>query len=342
MDSEDVTPAEEKIISTHQEAEYGDAPVAQKIVDWRKWLLRSERIAKGIRTWALTLILLILAVAFINLIIREINDKSYHVQTFRVPEDLARDGYDGITVAYQLLDEVNEMIRYGNHTRSLKTVEAYNQSADRTQLQVEVAGVGISPETITTYFKQALGVNTHSINGEIVKKTNSLKLFIRISGQEPETIDQLIDSLDIHAALEKLMRRGAQVVLKKNNPLLLGLYYTEKGNNELAIESFRYAIHQQPAQASNAYAWWGEALFRAYDDTTVAMPKVRKALALDPKSATAYAVMASRGEFSKESREKFFRKSLSFDSSWVTTWDGLANLLSGNKDREEEAGQLHA
>src|SRR5258706_2246287 len=146
-----------------------------------------KRLAKSVRTWAVNLIIVFFAIVLLKILIQEVYDRGYHIQAIRVPQEFELNGYDGVTAAYMILDDVNKMIAVGNRNRNTSEVEEYKQSSERNQLQVEVAGIGISPETISAYIKQAIGIKSKSISGEIVKQGNTLKLFLRISGSPTET-----------------------------------------------------------------------------------------------------------------------------------------------------------
>ncbi len=243
-----------------------------KVPPWKISIRKLNQVATGIRSWTVTLIVILIASALIKLIIQQLNDKSYHIKAFRMPEDFVKKGYDGVTVAYQLLDKVNEMIAKGNESRTVKEIEEYNNSADKTDLQVEiVGGAALSLDNISGYLRQALGIKEHSISGEITKEEERLKLVLRMSGEKAQVIYEPIGKDEV-TALKNLMHEGSANILKMNNPFLLSLYYmptneTDNVRFTKCISALRYSLRRAPKQAANAYTAWGLAIFQILGDT---------------------------------------------------------------------------
>ncbi len=337
---EDTAPATDRQAPAQaEEAPITESASPKQKVDLRSWWRLSERVSNTIRTWTFTILILFFAGVLIRLIVQEVNDKGYRIQAFRMPEEFAKDGYDGVTTAYLLLDRVNHIIAVGNDTRSIKEVEEYQQSADHIQVQVEVSGVGISPDAIASYINQAMRIKSKSIGGEIVTQGDTLKCFLRISGYPTETLIQVIDKAGANSAVERLIQKSAESVIKRNNPLLLALFYAPEDDayKDKAIEALRYAIQHRPDQAAHAYARWAHLIYWTFWDTTAAMIKVRKALEIDPTNAIAYRVWAHTKARSPEG-EKLLRKSLSLDSTSIFTWNDLGvYYISHRPSRDEEA-----
>lgn len=318
--------------------------LAQEAETKKKSPWQFSKIDDHIRSWVFTALILFFSVILIRLIVKEINDDSYHIQAFRMPESLEKDGYDGVTSAYLLMDRVNHMIAIANKTRSIKDLGEYNQSAEKTELHVEISGIGLSPEIISLYIKQALGIKSKTIGGEVVRVNGKgLCMYLRISPGTTEEIYQKIDSSGEVVAYNKLIQKAAEKVLIKNNPLLLGLYFLEErwsdGITADAVDAFREATLQDKSKAADAYAWWAEFLYRtSNNDTTEAMPKIRKALAMDSLNKTATCNLGGMEVFPYEHQIKLLRKAVKLDPTWVTAWNDLgATLLYHDyiKNKEE-------
>lgn len=310
----------------------------ERLRTYLKNILLSKRLPALIRNWTFTLSVVILLIVLIKLIFADIKDESYRIQAFRMPQDFVADGYDGTTTAYVLLDRVNDIIGEGNHTRSVTTIEKYNQNFEQSEVKLEVSGIGISPEAISSYFKKVLGIQTNNISGEFVRENTSLKLFLRITGKPTQTIEEPMDSVGRYRAFKKLIQRGAESILKMNNPTLLGLYYGSNGDYEQAFESFRFAIQRNPKMAANIYAWWGENLYHRDNDTTYAMPKIRKALSIDPNNAAAYNIWGNMGgHFKYEEQIEVLKKATELDPNCVACWNDLGATLDYKMENEAEA-----
>jgi tetratricopeptide (TPR) repeat protein len=296
----------------------------------RKNKLTLARLAKSIRVWALNFIVVFLVVVLLKVVIQEIYNKGYHIRALRVPQEVELSGYDGVTASYMMLDDVNRMISIGNRNRNTKDVEEYKQSAERNQLQVEVAGVGISPETISSYIKQAIGIKSKSIGGEIVRQGNTLKFFLRIGGWPMETFTQKIDSAGVASAVEKIIQQGAESVLKRSYPLLLGYYYFTM-IDEKAIDAFHYTIQSQPDQAADAYAMLAAytCFYISNRDSTSAMPLIRKSLTIDPLNSTAYGAWGIIEDLAGNSAksEELLRKAVQLDPTNISSRENLGVKL---------------
>ncbi len=302
-----------------------------------KKIAGNTQLAHAIRNWLLTLVAFVLLIVLARLIIIEISDKSYRIQAFRMPLEFVEAGYDGVSTAYLLQDKVNQIIREGNFTRSVREVEKYNQSSEHEDVKVEVSGIGVSPEAIAHYFKKFLGIKTRTISGDIILKDKVLQLFLRITGEPTQVLTASIDSAGRYAAFDKLIQKGGEAVLKVNNPIVLALYYGDN-NNDDAIEAFRVATQRNPSMAASIYAWWGEFLYWRDSDTTHAMKKIRQALRIDPANAAAYNIWGNMaGHFSDEEQEKYLRKAIELDPGCVACWNDLGAFLANVKGKDADA-----
>jgi len=325
---DDQYPEQEQIPEVEKEGQQQLPPT--KIKQKNPW--RFSKIDDHIRSWLFTALILFFSFILVRLIVQEITDDSFHIQAFRVPENLVKVGYDGVTSAYMLMDKVNHIIEIGNQTRSIKDLGAYNQSAEKTELNVEISGIGLSPEIISLYIKQALGIKSKTIGGEVIRSSEGLVMMLRMGPGPAEEIYEKIDTEGEVVAYNKLFQQAAQRILMKNNPLVLGLYFRREswmeGKNGDAISAFRQATLQNRSEAADAYAWWAEKLYNTSDrDTSLAMPKIRKALAIDSLNKTAINIWGCMNAFPFEQRIKLLRKAVKIDPTWVTAWNDLGAAL---------------
>jgi tetratricopeptide (TPR) repeat protein len=296
-----------------------------------------KRLASLIRTWIFTIVIALLLIILVRLVIIEINDKSYRIQSFRFPEGFNEKGYNSTTIAYRLLDKINGIIKQGNYSRSVKDIQEYIQTAEQAEIKVEISGIGVSPEVIAIFIKKALGIKSNTIGGDIVIDNKTMKLFLRIADSPTRVLNQEIDSAGISVALEKIILKAAEEVVMKDNPLLMGFYYNSE-QDEKAVDAFRQAILRNPKQAATIYAYWAEYLSDSKRDTAQAMIKVRKALSIEPNNPVAQNMLGYIGDnFTLEERERYLRKSIAIDSTLIATWFDLGAALSLSPERENEA-----
>jgi len=161
-----------------------------------------------------------------------------------------------------------------------------------------------------------------------------LKLFLRISDRPIKVLTQNIDGTDTATAFELLIKKGAEEVLKQNNPTLLGLYYSNTSNDK-TDETFRFAMQRQPNQASNIYAWLANFRYENDRDSTVAMTLVRRSLAINPRNANAYRVWGVIYSEDKEKSIQLFRKAIALDPTNTYALDNLGTILYWEKRYDE-------
>lgn len=293
-----------------------------------------------------SIILLFLFV--VTYLYKEFNDKSYHIQEFQVPQYISEMGYSGNVVANKLQNRVIEFVEMANRTWSQKELEEYSQSTDRTQLQVEVGGVGFSPHVIIRSLKKTFGMSTREISGDIIFADNKLILTLRISGQKAAfLIEEVVKEHSEGRAIENLIIKSSQKILEVNNPLLLGILFTGnvtnnevQHNDSIGIKMFRLAIAKKPDQAAHAYVWWARSILDTSGDSILAAKKLKKALAIDPETALAYHYLAQikfhNNNF--DEGEKLMKKSLELDPTSHWSWRALGwRYKSRNGERDIEA-----
>lgn len=283
--------------------------------------------------------LVVSVLLIIVFVVRELTDRSYTIQPFSLPDNFAQYGYNGEMVASKVLDNLTRMIEIANERRTVREVNEYNEAANRIRVNVEVSGIGISPQDVSSYLKRVFGINPRIISGGIIRKDNILELYLSVSGLPSEIITERIDSSSVHVALDRLTTRAGEAILMTHNHLLAGLYFYEKQDYGKAVENFRASIFEQPSFASKAYAHWGDVMLVTTNDTIGPSRALRKALSINPKEATAYRILGTMyySESMAGKSEQYYRKSLELDPTAPHTWFHLANRILIPARREDEA-----
>ncbi len=272
--------------------------------------------------------------------IRELTDKSFTIQPFSIPAEFVENGYTGDIFASIVLNNLNEVIAEANERRTLNELDEYGESSDKIQVKLEVSGVAISPEAISSYLKRIFGINQRIIGGAIVKSENSLELILNISGNSQIFITQKTDSISTGNALRMLALKAAEEILKEHNHLLAGLYFYAHDNYAEAIQHFRAAVYEQPEFIGTAYAHWGDAVLNMTNgsDTVTVGKLIRKGLEYDSKNGTAYRLLGNMYEFySLEKAERYYRKSIEVDPTSERSWYRLARNLNEQMKNDKEA-----
>jgi|GEM_PF-2329199 len=285
-----------------------------------------------------SLVLSIVLVVFF--VVHELTDRSFKIQPFSLPANLTEQGYTGELFATSVANDLNAIISIANERRTLNELDEYNESSGRVEVKLEVGGIAVSPEAISSYLKPILGIEQRRISGAVIKTNESLVLVLNVSGQPQQFIEQKLDSMNTHEALGILSLKAAEEILKVHNHLLAGLYYYAENEFDKAIKHFRASIYEQPEYIGTAYAHWGDAFLVLTDgkDTTSVGKLIRKGLEHDPDNSTAYRILGNMyNRFSPEKAEIFYRKSVELDPTSERSWFRLASHLSRDPKNDDEA-----
>lgn len=310
-----------------------------------KFLSRLDRYL-GLTTSILVKILLLVLFFMANIYLyQELTDNSYHINEIRLPEKISEQGYTGSTLATKLEAHIRTYIHGAHLTWSKKEVERYNKSDSKSQIQVEVAGLGFTPQTITKAIREMLGLPRKEIMGDVIISDSSLLFKVTIDKNALETIEVPVGK-SMDTALDDLLRAGALQIVEDTEPLVAGVLYAGNytiGNTqndpEKAIRMFRNTIGSRPDQEALAYAWWARVLWTEHRDSVEALEKINKAFMIDPDNALAYrtksTIMYQIGNLMEA--EKILKKSLELDPTSSSGWATLAaryRALNGQRDTE--------
>lgn len=329
-----------------QEAAKTDHPESdKKRVSTYKFLNQFNRYLALTTSILVKMLLLVLFFIASIYLYQELSDNSYHISEIRLPQKISEQGYTGTTLATKLEAHIRMYIHGAHFTWSKKEVERYNKSDSKSQIQVEVAGLGFTPQTITKAIREMLGLPRKEIMGDVIISDSSLLFKITIDKNALETVEVPIGK-NLDAPLDDLLRKGALQIVEDTEPLVAGVLFAGNytiGNTqndpEKAIRMFRNTIGSRPDQESLAYAWWARVLWAEHRDSVEALEKINKAFRIDPDNALAYrtksTIMYQTGNLMEA--EKLMKKSLELDPTSSSGWATLATryrALNGQKDAE--------
>jgi tetratricopeptide (TPR) repeat protein len=273
-----------------------------------------------------------------------VTDDRFRVREFDVPERLTQKGYTGKVLAIRLNQYINNVIEGAKFTWSPKEIEKYDQISNDAQFQIEVAGFGFSPRSLINSISETFGGQTKDIKGIIIHEGDRVKLMVML-GSKSTTLERPIENGREDDAIDWLIHDAAMLVLRENNPLILGVLYAGRmsgdkirTNDTTAIEMFQRVIRFTPDQAGTAYAWWASILVKRRD-TLTAVRYLKKAFAHDPDNAFGYRVMANIKALGRNyaEAERLMRHSLELDETSASTWALLGRFYrdqNGPKDSE--------
>ena len=114
----------------------------------------------GLSTFVVRFALLCLFGFLLVVVYRGLNEDGYRLQSFQVPLELERAGYNGQVLAVMIHDRVSELKSIANSRR----VDSLELNVDlRPDLNLDVMGVGLSASSMTYYLRELLGRTTNTI-----------------------------------------------------------------------------------------------------------------------------------------------------------------------------------
>ncbi|MEL6674974.1 MAG: hypothetical protein AAFR61_22395 [Bacteroidota bacterium] len=237
-----------------------------------------------IKAGAMTLIILLAIMILVGL-----QDDSYTVKPFSVPQEFADRGMDGRVLVSQILDRG---LALKQEVSSIKADQSYVNDAQKPEMEVAVLGLGLSVKSTILSLKSLLGRPIKQISGELVSLDSSLQLTLRISGLPVQTLVEPVDARGLNKAIEHLIDQAAKAFLQKTDPYRLALYYAETDQEKKALEIIEYMRTYDQAESAWMYHAWARLLYRQ-ENYEASMDRSRRSLKRDPNFTLGYLNLAT-------------------------------------------------
>lgn len=299
-------------------------------------LIQFEKKASSLFSIVVKATISILVLAAFVMIYKQISKQNTHVSGFHVPESFEQDGYSSAVFSSKLVDQV-ERIKLGAFSE--KQAQVYVNSANQTSVDVEIMGIGISINTIAHLIREALGISSKVITGELTQEGELLKLTLRITGKASETFTQKINlklADGQYQAMNTLINQAAEALFQNTDPVLAASYYLwVKQDFDKCIKAAKYAIKEGDKDLIWAYDIWGKALEyqRHYEG---AIDKYQRAIAIDDQNIWIWdswgGVLTAQGKY-EQAIEKY-KTALEIDRKNTWIWDNWAITLRAMGDNE--------
>jgi hypothetical protein len=196
-------------------------------------------LAAGFKNFLVGFALILVIVSFAIVIVRTVTSKDIAVQPISVPEEFARSGYTPEVMAVRLRDAVLAYAddRYPDVDliSPIFGLSLIHTAAQPGVPSVEVHGVGVSMGSIVAHLRDALGLATPHVSGELAKADGRLCLNLRYATEHSHrdrstlTVCSPADT----ARIESLIERGALLLLADMSPEWLLRYGSTVRNREL-------------------------------------------------------------------------------------------------------------
>ncbi len=193
-------------------------------------LARIEKRMGNINALLLKIGLWVLIIISLGLLWREYNRKYYLIKPIEVPAHISEIGYSSTVVAQRIFDELSILKKENRSVRDFQGFSADNRSA---AVDFQVAGFGLSVQSLATQLRMATGKVERIIQGEIVNEGEQLSLRLRVPGQRIQDIKAPLNDLSV--ALDSLTKTAAFELFKITEPYLYAVYLNNQDDNKKAL-----------------------------------------------------------------------------------------------------------
>jgi tetratricopeptide (TPR) repeat protein len=324
----------------------------------------------GFYSFVFRVVPLLLAAAFVLLLLREMRREDIEIAPIQVPTKLAEAGLSPDVVALRLLDQV--VLVQNTVTAERLGQQRLELAGDQPDFNVPIAGLSL--RALATLLRSVFGTPSRRITGEIVLEKEQLKLRLRLAGHgliadidgvQADAVDQLLtraapeiwrviqprlyawhmaqtepDQAIVRDRLRALLRSaGGDVATETTARGLMGRSYLREGRARDAFDVAEIMINANPEQG---VAWYlrGLAQFRM-GRVEAALEDYRRAQQLDPRAIWVHIALAEvfmqAGNLEEALKE--IRKALADQprDPWALFHEGNV-LLAMNRTREAMLG----
>ncbi|MEN0049991.1 MAG: tetratricopeptide repeat protein [Bacteroidota bacterium] len=237
------------------------------------------------------------------------------------------------------MDELGEVNDFINSQKAQETDIHADLQPD---LNVQVMGIGLTLNSFTYHLRKILGKENRAISGELTDIDHKLKLTVRVSSNEPVTIEERYIDGKREDALMKLFHEGAKDIMGKMDPYRMAVYHYKKEDYETSMKYIMRVLNERPNEQHWAYLAWSSWLNRQ-GRMEESMEKLHQALAVEKNFSVAL-INLGWGYFTQKDYEnalQTFKHLNEVDPSISSAWNGRA-LCHGILGETEEAEKCYA
>jgi tetratricopeptide (TPR) repeat protein len=198
---------------------------------------------------AVTIVGGVIAVTIVVLALGEIVHETVTIQSFDVPEALAKRGYTSQAVAARLSDEIRRFVQQANN-EGIEPRHQLQSSLNRSPIstaldKIEVPTAHTSLKTIATAVRSLLGFPSTTISGHIVEIRDRLRLHVRVDN-EAMASPRLFDFDGSMSDPDPMIKAAAMSVVSVQDPFLTAAYqynhFTTAADRAAALDSLNVAL----------------------------------------------------------------------------------------------------
>jgi len=204
--------------------EFNIDPVAstpsQKRNDDKRPRANSKRFQKVLKQSSANVIrlgILIVTVLVLTMIIKEVTNANYSIESVNVPEYFEKAGYSGTVVSDRIFYQLKRII---DAERVSDIAAEYEEATRGIDLNVEVVGIGIPVRSVTDVLSKNFNIgNRRVIVASITIDADTAILNVMIEGRVEKRI--VVQKAGMEQLVSRLTLEAARIILKYSHPYAL-------------------------------------------------------------------------------------------------------------------------
>lgn len=193
-------------------------------------LARFEKRIGYLNALLLKLGLWLIILLSLGMLWREYHRSYYLIQPIEVPQAMEELGYTPTVMAQRIFDELLEFV---NESGSVRDFQGFSADQRTAQVDFQVAGFGLSVQSLATQLRTATGKTERIIQGEVVDEGDALALRMRIPGKRIPDIK--VDKKQLSATIDSITKQAAFELFKITEPYLYAVHLNAEEKNEEAL-----------------------------------------------------------------------------------------------------------
>ena len=281
-------------------------------------------------------------------VVVEVTRPALIIDPFTVPKRFEEAGITSEVMANRVGDAITGIETSAKSTLARKDNLASAPSPEDS-LDIEIPGTNVGLKTLIEIVRSVFRIYPKHVGGDVFtpfddasklpadpqKGSVLVTIYISAGTQRSPAITATIGGQNV----DDVVQRIAELALEHVNPYLLGVYESDKGNNEKAVALAQQVTQdsrlKKPQRAAGFNLWGNVLLGQSKNDEAIG--EYMEAVKLDPKGADPYNGWANalRNEGKREEAIAELIKAIEVSPKFAYPYNGWGNVLNDEGKNEE-------
>ena len=197
-------------------------------------LARFEQRVGYLNALLLKLGLWLIILLSLGMLWREYHRSYYLIQPIEVPQAMSDLGYTPEVMAQRIFDGLSEFV---NQSGSVRDFQGFSADQRTAAVDFQVAGFGLSVQSLATQLRTATGKTERIIQGEVVDEGNALALRLRVPGKRIPDIK--VDKNQLATTIDSIAKLAAYELFQITEPYLYAVHLHDQEKIDEALVAAR-------------------------------------------------------------------------------------------------------